>query len=60
LIVYVESNVVLEIALGQEQATAAETILQRAEAGAIDLAFPAVAVTEPIAAITRSTRDRRR
>ena len=31
MIVYVESNFVLEIALGQEEAPAAETILELAE-----------------------------
>jgi len=39
LTVYVESNFVLEAALGQEQLEAAEALLALAERGAIKLAY---------------------
>jgi hypothetical protein len=60
LIVYVESNFVLEIALGQEQSVAAEGILAQAESGAVQLAFPALATTEPLSTVDHSARERRR
>lgn len=41
MIVYVESNFILEIALEQNQAIAAEAILALAENGSITLALPA-------------------
>ena len=47
MIVYVESNFVLEIALGQEQSISAETILSLAEQGKVELAFPSFALSEP-------------
>lgn len=57
--VYVESNFVLEIALGQEQSVVAETILSRALGGGITLAVPSCALVEPFSTITRRG-DRRR
>ena len=53
MIVYVKSNFILEIALEQNQATAAESILALAESGQIELAFSAFALSEPFSTITR-------
>jgi predicted nucleic acid-binding protein len=47
MIVYVESNFFLEIALDREQAKFAEAILCLAEQDKIDLAFPSFALSEP-------------
>lgn len=58
--VYVESNFVLEIALGQEQASAAEAILVRAERQEIALALPAFALSEPFSTVTQRSRTRER
>ena len=60
MIVYVESNFVLEVALGQEESSSAATILQFAEDGKIELAFPGFALGEPFATITHRGRERRR
>lgn len=54
--VYVESNFVLEIALGQEQAAAAQLILERATRGEISLAIPAFSLTEPFSTIGQRSR----
>jgi predicted nucleic acid-binding protein len=54
--VYVESNFVLEIALGQEQVDAAQAILNRAERGEITLALPASSLIEPFSTITHRSR----
>lgn len=56
--VFVESNFILEIALGQEQAAAAETLLQRAELGEIRLAIPAFSLSEPFGTVTQRARTR--
>lgn len=56
---YVESNFVLEIALGQEQASAAEAILVRAERGEVALAMPAFSLSEPFSTITNRARNQR-
>lgn len=60
MIVYVESNFVVEIALGQEQAASAEAILALAESGKIELVFPGFALSEPFATITHRNRERER
>lgn len=57
--VYVESNSVLAIAPGQEDAEAATTILELAEQGRIAVAFPALALTEPFSTVTHRGRVRR-
>lgn len=57
---YVESNFVLEIALGQEELVPAERLLAAAEAGAIDLALPSFSLTESFVRISRGIRDRQR
>lgn len=60
MIVYVESNFVLEIALGQEQVTYAENILALAETGKIELTFPSFALSEPFTTIFNRRAERRR
>ncbi len=56
--IYVESNFILEIALGQEESHYAMELLSKAENGDITLAFPSFALSEPFATVTQ--RDRRR
>src|SRR5579864_3261109 len=58
MIVYVESNFVLEIALGQEEAPAAETILAFAETHKLELCCPGFALSEPFATVTGRGRKR--
>lgn len=58
--VYVESNFVLEIALGQEQSDVAEEILARAERGEIELAVPSFSLAEPFSTVVQRRRSRRR
>ncbi|HEX6797126.1 MAG TPA: hypothetical protein VF116_05350 [Ktedonobacterales bacterium] len=53
MIVYVEFNFMLELALGQEQSAAAEAILAGAEQGKLILAFAEFAVSEPFATLTQ-------
>lgn len=60
MIAYVESNFVLEIVLGQEQALSAEALLTLAESRALDLVIPGFALAEPFATITQRERARRR
>src|SRR6267378_5035323 len=50
MIVYVESNFILELAYLQEQYENCERILKLAEAGEIQLILPAFAVAEPFSA----------
>jgi predicted nucleic acid-binding protein len=60
VIVYVESNFVLAIALGQEDAEPATTILEMAERGEVELVFPAPALSEPFSTVVQRGRERRR
>jgi predicted nucleic acid-binding protein len=60
MIAYVESNFLLEIVLGQEQAASAESLLQLAEYGTITLVAPCLALAEPFATITQRERTRRK
>jgi predicted nucleic acid-binding protein len=60
VIVYVESNFVLELALGQEQAADAELILAAAERGSIELAIPDVSFGEPFSTVLVRSRTRER
>ena len=59
MIVYVESNFVLETALVQDQHGACEEILRLAKRGSIELAVPAYAVVEPNATLFRRHKGRR-
>lgn len=56
----VESNFVLELALGQEQVDAAEALVELAETGTIDLAIPVFAMSEPFATVVQRGRSLRR
>jgi predicted nucleic acid-binding protein len=58
LTLYVESNFVLEIALGQEELVSAEKLLSAAERGAVQIALPSFALSEPFSRVTRGIRDR--
>lgn len=60
MIVYVESNFLLELARQQEQAPAAEEILRLAEASQISVALPVFAVCEPFSTISRYGSERAR
>lgn len=60
MIVYVESNFVLEIVLGQEQAASAESLLRLAESGTINVVVPGFALVEPFTTITQRERARRK
>lgn len=59
MIVYVESNFVLELALVQEKSDSCENILQLAEGGAIRIATPAFSLGEPYETLVRRHRERR-
>jgi predicted nucleic acid-binding protein len=59
LTLFVESNFVLEIALGQQDSTAAERLLILAEQAQLELALPAFSLSEPFSTVTRQVRDRR-
>jgi hypothetical protein len=54
VIVYIESNFVLEIALEQEQSSAASSILSLAESRQIELAYSSFILSEPFASILRA------
>jgi hypothetical protein len=58
MIAYVESNFVLEIVLGQEQAVSADSLLQLAERGSINLVIPSFALAEPFTTVTQRERAR--
>jgi len=53
VIVSIESNFVLELALGQSESTAARTILELAEAGTIQLIIPSFALSEPFTTVVQ-------
>jgi basic membrane lipoprotein Med (substrate-binding protein (PBP1-ABC) superfamily) len=57
MIIYVESNFALEIALGQEQSASAEAILSLAEQGKIALVFPGFALNEPLTTLAQAALD---
>jgi hypothetical protein len=60
VIVYVESNFILEIALGQEHSGAAEQILAAATTGDIKLVLPQFCLSEPFSTLTERGRGRLR
>ncbi len=60
MIVYVESNFVLEMARQQEEAAAAEEILRLAEESGIVLVFPEFALCEPFSTLTYYGSNRSR
>ena len=53
MIVYVESNFVLELAFRQEDCESSDNILQLAEAGKIELMLPAYFLGEPYERLVR-------
>lgn len=59
MIVYVESNFVLELAFLREECAQAEEISKLAESGEIQLAIPAFSGGEPYELMTRRSRDRK-
>ncbi len=58
MIVYVESNFILEIAREQEEASFARKILDFAESGGIELAFPSFSLSETFSTIKRQQEER--
>jgi hypothetical protein len=58
--VYVESNYVLEIALGQRESATAERILESASQGNFPLMIPSFALFEPITTVMRRSEKRRK
>ncbi|MEM9832731.1 MAG: PIN domain-containing protein [Bacteroidota bacterium] len=58
MIVYAESNFVLELALLQEQYEACNTIVSLAEKNQVKLAIPAYSLVEPYETTTRSFKKR--
>lgn len=59
MMVYVESNFVLELVFEQQYAPAAEAILVMSEAGSIQLGIPAIALVEPYSTAGYRNLDRR-
>jgi hypothetical protein len=60
MIVYVESNFLLEIALVQEQSVGAENILALAQSKKITLIVPAFALAEPYWTLRKNGDARRK
>ena len=60
MIVYVESNFVLELAREQEQASSASIIADLAESGRIKLLFPSFSLSEPFSTVIRQGSERNR
>ncbi len=58
MIVYVESNFIVEFALEQEELPHVEAILAAAEAGTVALAIPAFSIAEPIATVMARPKKR--
>jgi hypothetical protein len=58
MIVYIESNFVLEMALEQEQSSAACSILSLAESHQVELAYPSFVLSEPFENVVRARRER--
>lgn len=59
MIVYVESNFILELVLAQEESISAERILQLAERDAIRLLFPSFSLMEPFWTIQGRGKQRK-
>src|SRR5262245_35305923 len=56
MIVYIESNFILEIVLKQKHAVPAEAIFQLAEQNKLELVYPSFALSEPFATLTQRER----
>ena len=59
MIVYVETNFVLELALQQQEQRPCHHLLELAEHKTIDLAIPAYAISEPHEKLIRKARERK-
>ena len=59
MIIYVESNFVLELAFRQEDCESCEGMLALAEAGKVELMLPAYCLGEPYERLVRRDRQRR-
>ena len=59
MIVYIESNFVLELALEQEQHAACSSILARCKTGKVKLVIPAFSIAEPYQTLGRRFRERK-
>lgn len=59
MIVYVESNFILELAYLQEQHESCTAIVELAEAGSIQLVLPAFSISEPYESFVRRYKERR-
>ncbi len=59
MIVYVETNYVLQLALRQEEAGASDSILERARRDLIKLVFPAFSLSEPYSTLSYHAVERR-
>lgn len=59
MIVYAESNFILELAFHQEDCKSCEEIVELAEAGSIQLVLPAYCIGEPYERMVRRDRQRR-
>src|SRR5205085_3609502 len=58
MIVYIESNFLLEVALGQKEAPSVDAILTLAEGDKIKLVFPGFALSEPFASVMHVNSER--
>ena len=58
MIVYVESNFILELAFAQDEASSCEDVLDLAETRAISLVLPAYSIAECYEALLGKSRDR--
>lgn len=58
MIVYVETNFILELAFEQNQDQAVDEILKLAEGGKINLVFPGFSISESLSKVTRQSRGR--
>src|SRR5687768_9000156 len=58
MILYCETNFVLELAFVRDEVDDAEALLLLAEAAKITLVLPAFSLTEPFEAMTRRSRER--
>lgn len=59
MIVYVETNFILELALEQDQHNAANRILELAEDGKVEISFPGFSISESLTTVTRRRRERK-
>ena len=60
MIVYVETNFILEMVFVQEQSQQAEEILKLGEAGEIEIRFPLFGLIEPFWTIEHRRSDRKK